>query len=70
MLMLLGGYLFNFFFYTVAVYIALVFLEKIGKKRPGSWQERTSLAAVWAAGATMLQLIVHAVSAVYHGGLN
>lgn len=68
MLLILLEYVFNLGFFAAAVYLALLLLEKIGKKRPGTLRDRVALAVVMAAGATMLQLIVHAVSLVYSVG--
>lgn len=68
MLLIVLEYLFNWGFFTVVVFLALWLMEKIGKKRPGVWRERASLALVMAAGATLLQLIVHAATMVYSVG--
>lgn len=68
MLLLMLAYLFNWGFFTVAVFLALWLMEKIGKKRPGHWQNRAALAAVLAAGTTMLQLVVHAIVMAYSAG--
>jgi len=69
MLLIALEYLFNWGFFTVAVFLALLLMEKIGKKRPGTWRDRAVLAIVMAAGATMLQLVVHAVTLVYSASL-
>ncbi|SDF73012.1 hypothetical protein [Sporomusa acidovorans] len=69
MLLIALEYLFNWGFFIVAVFLVLWLMEKIGKKRPAAWRERAALAAVMAAGATLLQLVVHAVTLVYCAGL-
>ena len=68
MLLILLEYVFNLGFFAVAVYLALLLMEKIGKKRPGTLRDRAALAVRMAAGATMLQLIMHAVNLVYSVG--
>jgi len=65
MLLLLYGYLFNFFFYSLSVFIALFIIEKLGKIRLGTFQERAVMAVICGAGVTMLQLIANAASVVY-----
>ncbi len=50
MLLLVYGYLFNFFFYSVSVFIALLIIGKLGKVRPSGWQERAVMAVVCGAG--------------------
>jgi hypothetical protein len=67
MLLLLWGYLFSFIMYSISIFFALLLMEIIGKKRPGTWQSRSYLAALWAAGAVMVQLIAHITSVVYLG---
>ncbi|HMM22352.1 MAG TPA: hypothetical protein PKA10_16645 [Selenomonadales bacterium] len=67
MLLLLLGYFFSFIMYSIAIFLALLFMEISGKKHPGSWQSRSYLAALWAAGAVMAQLLAHATSVVYLG---
>lgn len=68
MLLILGEFLFNLCFYSFAVYLALLFMERIGKKRRATWKSRIVLAGVMAAGATIIQLIVHAVTLIYSAG--
>jgi hypothetical protein len=67
MLLILYMYLFNFLFYSVSVFLALLIMEKFNKKRPSTLFDRAGLAMVLASGVTMLQLIVNAVSMVYRG---
>ena len=64
MLLIVLEYLFNLVFFAMAVFVALWLMEKIGKKRPGIWKERAAQAVMLAAGATLLQLLVHAVTLV------
>ncbi|MPN46899.1 hypothetical protein SDC9_194498 [bioreactor metagenome] len=65
MLLLVYGYLFNFFFYSVSVFIALLIIGKLGKVRPSGWQERAVMAVVCGAGVTLIQLISHAATVIY-----
>lgn len=62
MVLILMGYFLNFVMYAIAIFLALLLMEKIGKKRHGTWQERSSLSVLWAAGAIMVQLIARALS--------
>lgn len=68
MLLILLESVFNLCFYAVAVYLTLLLLEKIGKKRPGTWRDRLPFAIVMAVGATIMQLVVQAVVLVYNAG--
>ncbi len=68
MIILVLEYLFNCFFYSLSIYFALLLMEKTGKKRPATKLARAGLAVIWAAGATLLQLVVQATSMVYWGG--
>ncbi len=65
MLLLLLGYFLNFIMYSVSVYLALLLMENIGKRRPGMWRGRITLAGLWAAGTIMLQLMVQVTLLVY-----
>lgn len=62
MLVIILESLFNCLFYSVAIYLVLWFMEKIGKKRPANRLDRAGLAVICAAGATMVQLIAQATS--------
>ena len=60
---------FNLGFFALTMYMALLLMEKIGKKRVRTVRDRATLAIAMAAGATMFQLIVHAATLVYSVGL-
>ncbi len=70
MLLIFLEYVFDLCFFAVAVYLALLVMEKIGKKRPGTWRDRAPVAIVLAAGASMMQMVVHAIALVYSGGFH
>jgi uncharacterized membrane protein YcaP (DUF421 family) len=67
MLLIFLCYLFSFCSYLICIYVALLIMEKIGKKRPSTMANRASLAAMLAFGPIMVQLIANAVSIVYLG---
>ncbi|SEP00894.1 hypothetical protein SAMN04490178_108138 [Propionispora vibrioides] len=70
MLQLELEYLFNLIFFAISIFLGLWLMEKVGKKRPGIWQDRARLAVVLAAGATLLHLVVRAaVALAYMVGL-
>jgi hypothetical protein len=47
--------------------MVLLFMEKIGRKELGTIWERIGLAATWAAGTILVQVIVDAAKMVYMG---
>ncbi len=67
MALIFFGYAIYFCMYSVTVYLVLLFMEKIGRKEPGTVRERIGLAATWAAGIILVQVIVDATKMVYMG---
>lgn len=58
-------YVFNFGFYAITFYLALLLMEKLGKKEPGQFRSRVPLVVIWAGSTTFVQIILEAIRMVY-----